>query len=242
MVTQIKKRCEEDSKDELVLSITFGVGTKTENEQSLEKMQHLAEERMYTAKLLEGKNIRSTIVENLRMVLEEKTGETRNHCTRMSEMSQIIGEQMGFQAFEIANLKLLSLLHDIGKTGVPESILLKPGKLDENEFSIMQKHCEIGYRIANTMPELIHIAEGILSHHERWDGMGYPQGLVGANIPIMSRIVAVLDTYDAMTNDRPYRKALSTEEAIGEIKRCSGTQFDPEVVDVFLNKVIKVDC
>jgi len=145
---------------------------------------------------------------------------------------------MGIQAFEIANLKLLSLLHDIGKTGIPESILLKPGKLDEDEFSIMQKHCEIGYRISNTMPELVPIAEGVLCHHERWDGKGYPQGLVGANIPIMSRIVAVLDTYDAMTNDRPYRKALSKHEAIEEIKCCSGTQFDPEVVNVFFNNCI----
>lgn len=237
-VKQIKKRCEQESKDELMLNITFGVGTKTGKEQTLGQSQHLAEERMYTSKLLEGKNIRSTIVENLRMVLEEKTGETRNHCNRMSEMSQFIGEKMGFQAFEIANLKLLSLLHDIGKTAIPESIILKPGKLTDYEFSIMQKHCEIGYRIANTMPELIPIAEGILCHHERWDGTGYPQGLVGENIPIISRIVSVLDAYDAMINERPYRKALSKETAIEELKRCSGTQFDPEIVDIFLNKVL----
>ena len=237
-VKQIKKRCEEESEDELMLAITFGVGTKTEKEHILIQAQHSAEERMYTAKLLEGKNIRSTIVENLRMVLEEKTGETRNHCNRMSELSQIIGEKMEFQAFEIANLKLLSLLHDIGKTAIPEGILLKPGKLDEHEVSIMQKHSEIGYRIANTMPELVPIAEGILCHHERWDGMGYPQGLVGDKIPIIARIVSVLDTYDAMTNDRPYRKALSAEEAVEELKRCSGNQFDPEVVDLFLNNLL----
>lgn len=236
-VMQIKKRCEEESEDELMLTITFGVGTKMEKEQTLEEIQHLAEERMYTNKLLEGKNIRSSIVENLRIVLEEKTGETRNHCIRMSEMSQIIGEEMGFQEFEVANLKLLSLLHDIGKTAIPESILLKKDKLDQNEIAIMQKHCEIGYRIANTMPELVPISEGILCHHERWDGMGYPQGLAFDSIPMMSRIVAVLDTYDAMTNDRPYRKALSKKEAIEELKRFSGKQFDPEVVNVFLNNV-----
>ncbi len=171
--------------------------------------------------------------------MEEKTGETRHHCERMAEKSRIIGEELGLRSFEIENLKLLSLLHDIGKTAIPESILLKCGNLNENEMAVMKKHSEIGFRIANTMPELLPIAEGILSHHERWDGDGYPQGLKGYDIPLLARIVSVLDTFDAMTHDRPYRKALSEEKAIEEIRRCAGTQFDPKITKIFIDKCFK---
>ena len=156
----------------------------------------------------------------------------------MAELSNKVGKMIGMKGYEIENLKLLSLLHDIGKTGIPDSILLKPGKLDQKEMSIMKRHCEIGFRIASTLHELLPIADGILSHHERWDGTGYPRGLKAKEIPLLSRIVSVLDTYDAMTNNRPYRKALSVQEAIDEIRRCSGTQFDPYIVDIFINKVL----
>ncbi len=156
----------------------------------------------------------------------------------MAELSKKVGKSIGMKGYEIENLKLLSLLHDIGKTGIPDSILLKPGKLDEREMSIIKKHCEIGFRIASTLHELLPIADGILSHHERWDGTGYPRGLKGEEISLLSRIVSVLDTYDAMISDRPYRKALGVQEAIDEIKRCAGTQFDPYIVDIFINKIL----
>jgi diguanylate cyclase (GGDEF)-like protein/PAS domain S-box-containing protein len=236
-IVQIKERCIQESKDELILNITFGVSTKISKDETLEHCQNIAEERMYTSKLLESKNVRSSIVENLRIALEEKSGETRNHCIRIAEMSDQIGKMMGIHGFELENLKLLAIFHDIGKTGVPGEILLKTKPLNKNECPIIQKHSEIGYRIANTIPELIPIADGILSHHERWDGKGYPQELKGEEIPLLSRIVSVLDAYDAMTNDRPYRKAMSKEMAIAEIKKCAGEQFDPNVVEAFVKYI-----
>jgi HD-GYP domain-containing protein (c-di-GMP phosphodiesterase class II) len=153
-------------------------------------------------------------------------------------MAQKIGEQLQMQKFEVEYLKQLSLLYDIGKTGIPHSILLKQDKLTGEEQKIMERHCEIGYRIANTIPELVPIAEGILSHHERWDGEGYPHNLKADEIPLMSRIVAILDTYSDLTNDMPYRKAISASEAIEEIKRCSGTQFDPSIASVFISIIL----
>lgn len=238
IIERITRHCEEETTDELIINISFGAETKIDNGMDLQSCYNIAEDRMYSSKLLEGKSIRNKIIENFRAVMEEKTGETRKHCERMAELSKKFGKTIGLRGYEIENLKLLSLLHDIGKTGIPDSILLKPGKLDEREMSVMKKHSEIGFRIASTLHELLPIADGILSHHERWDGNGYPHGLKAERIPLLSRIVSILDTYDAMTSDRPYRKALSVQEAIDEIKRCAGTQFDPYLVDAFINDVL----
>ncbi len=131
-------------------------------------------------------------------------------------------------------LALYALLHDIGKVGVDDRILNKPGRLDEEEWEQMKKHSEIGYRIAASAMELSHVADYILSHHERWDGKGYPRGLAGEQIPLLSRLLAIVDAYDAMTEDRVYRRALSNEEALREIVRRAGTQFDPQLAARFV--------
>ncbi|QGT99570.1 Adenylate/guanylate cyclase [Candidatus Syntrophocurvum alkaliphilum] len=132
----------------------------------------------------------------------------------------------------IENLKVLSLMHDIGKIAISDSILNKPGRLNKKECFEMKKHTEIGHRIAEVTPEFSHIA------HERFDGKGYPQGLKGLSIPLESRILAIVDAYDAMTNDRAYRKAMSCKKAIQEITKNSGTQFDPLLVKVFTETII----
>ena len=129
---------------------------------------------------------------------------------------------------------MIATLHDIGKVGIDENILNKPGKLTRDEWREMKKHPEIGYRIAMASPELMSVAEFILSHHERWDGKGYPRGLKGKEIPTLARIIAITDAYDAMMTDRPYRKALSKEEALQEIRNNAGTQFDPEIAEAFV--------
>ena len=123
---------------------------------------------------------------------------------------------------------------DIGKIGIDDSVLKKPGKLNDEEWVIMKKHPEIGYRIAKSASELEPIAEYILTHHEKWNGKGYPKGLKGEEIPLLSRILAVVDAYDAMTEDRVYRKAMSKEEAIMEILANAGEQFDPEIAKIFI--------
>ena len=144
---------------------------------------------------------------------------------------------------ELDELVLLAALHDIGKIAVPDHILKKPGPLSSEEWIIMKGHSEIGYRIALAAPELASISELILTHHERWDGAGYPKGLKGKEIPLLSRILSIIDAFDAMTNNRPYRKGTTKEKAFAELNRNAGTQFDPGLVKIFIEtqKVKKND-
>ncbi|MPM35364.1 Cyclic di-GMP phosphodiesterase [bioreactor metagenome] len=137
-------------------------------------------------------------------------------------------------------LELMATLHDLGKIGISGSILTKPGLLNDAEWTEIKKHPEVGYRIALTIPELQGIANYILSHHERWDGMGYPEGLKGEEIPYISRLISVVDAFDAMTEKRPYRTTISETEAAREIFRNAGTQFDPVIAEVFIAKVLEL--
>ena len=145
-----------------------------------------------------------------------------------------LGEHLKLETHTIDQITLLTKFHDIGKVGIPDDILKKPGALDEKEWKIMKTHTTIGQRISSVSAELKPISDLILLHHEKWDGSGYPMGLSGDAIPIECRILALVDAFDAMTNDRPYRKALSFKEAISEIIKCKGSHFDPELVDIFL--------
>lgn len=153
------------------------------------------------------------------------------------QLAKKIGSLLNLSEIDLDHLELLATLHDIGKIGISEQILNKPGKLNDAEWFEMRKHPEIGYRIALSTSNLAPIAEYILCHHERWDGTGYPQKLAGTNIPLLSRILTVVDSYDAMTQDRAYRKAMSHEDAMAEIQINSGTQFDPQIVKVFHDMV-----
>ncbi|MDR3553032.1 MAG: HD domain-containing phosphohydrolase, partial [Clostridia bacterium] len=145
-----------------------------------------------------------------------------------------LGVSLGLPQEKLDELELLGLLHDVGKIGIPDNILGKPGKLENDEWAVMKTHSEIGYRIASSTPELSHIAGAILSHHERYDGTGYPTGLTGGDIPLLSRIITVVDSFDVMTHSRPYKEAYSLEYATGDLKKNAGKQFDPELVVVFL--------
>ena len=167
--------------------------------------------------------------------LEERDHITEGHADRLSVMLEEMGRCRGLPSSAVADLRLFAKFHDMGKVGIPDSILKKPGRLTPDEMKIMQQHCEIGFRIAKASIDLEPISDWILKHHENWDGSGYPLGLAGEAIPLQCRILSIVDAYDAMTSDRPYRKAMTKKDAIEELLRCSGSQFEPELVDSFLS-------
>jgi putative nucleotidyltransferase with HDIG domain len=166
--------------------------------------------------------------------LDAREHETNDHSQRVVRYSLAMARRLGLPARDLPDLGRGALLHDIGKIGIPDSILLKPGKLDEDEWREMRRHPQIGYEILRSIHFLDTSAEMVLSHQERWDGGGYPRGLAGEEIPIAARVFAIADTYDAMTSDRPYRKALPATAAREEIERCAGTQFDRTCAEAFL--------
>lgn len=182
----------------------------------------------------------SNVVLALRSALGAKHAETEDHAVRVSQYAMTTGHKLRMPADELEALETASLLHDIGKIGIPETILNKPGPLTQAEQTAMRRHAEIGARILTRLPGLHSAAPLVLHHQERFDGRptgqypGYPTGLTGDDIPLGSRIIAVVDAFDAMTSDRPYRGAMSVDQAIEELKRESGTQFDPQVVEAFL--------
>ncbi len=167
--------------------------------------------------------------------LDAREHETSDHSQRVVRYTLAMAEHLGVPAAERPDLGRGALLHDIGKIGVPDAILLKTGTLRPDEWDEMRRHSQIGFTIMTSIPFLQGAAEIVLAHHERFDGTGYPRGLAGKNIPLGSRIFAVADTLDAITSDRPYRKGTSLAAARAEIQRCAGTQFDPSCVDAFLD-------
>ncbi len=232
---EIIEMCKAHSFNLIELSISLGSSVKGRIEDNIDISLREAEEHLYRQKLLEERSVRSSIVFSLQKSLEEKNMETEKHTERLINYALQIGRTLKLSMDELYELELVTKLHDIGKIGISEEILLKPGKLTDKEFSTMKTHTEKGYRILKTSPELAHISKGVLSHHERWDGKGYPLGLKGEEIPLAARIVNLVDSYDAMTHDRVYSKARTKEDSIREIRRCKGTQFDPYITDIFLS-------
>ncbi|UYO61153.1 PAS domain S-box protein [Acetobacterium wieringae] len=218
-------------------SVSFGMALKKSRDDEPGPVLKKAEEMMYQIKLLESKSMRGTTINALLAALDEKKAETKAHTLRLSDHVMKLAEQLSLNVEAKNRLILLTMLHDIGKVGIPDYILGKPGRLTEEEWQIMQTHSEIGYRIASNVPELHVVTEEILHHHEKWDGSGYPSGLSGEKIPLNSRILAVVDAYDVMTHDQVYQPARSHEEAIAELRAQAGSQFDPRLVEPFINQV-----
>ena len=220
--------------EEANVHLSLGFGTRTDMEQDIGTTEDMAEEYMKMRKLLEQSSYQSTIIELFKVSMYERSREMEEHAERLADLARGIGEKLDMTQRELDELELLATLHDIGKMGIDNRILDKPGPLTPEEWEEMRKHPEIGYRIAIANPGLEAVAEYILSHHERWDGAGYPKGLAGEEIPMHSRILCIVDSYDAMTTDRVYRKAMSQEEAMAEIEKNAGTQFDPYLAHVLI--------
>jgi diguanylate cyclase (GGDEF)-like protein/PAS domain S-box-containing protein len=193
-----------------------------------------ADNSMYREKLHSRHSSRSSVVQALKKALEVRDFVTEGHASRLKELSVQLAKMCNLPDYKLTDLRLFAEFHDIGKVGIPDHILFKAGPLTTEEMNIMKSHCEIGHRIAVSSPDLEPIADWILKHHEWWNGKGYPMGLTEYNIPLECRILAIVDAYDAMTNDRPYRKAISVDAALAEIKKCAGKQFDPELAEKFL--------
>ena len=179
--------------------------------------------------------LRSSVICAFNQLLDLKDLNTGVHSTRLAEWGLRVGQELGLDEAALRNLEVAALLHDIGKVGIPDAILKKPGQLDPDECALMKKHPEYGWAVLRMLPGFEHAALDILHHHERFDGAGYPAHLKGAEIPIVSRIVAVIDAFDAMVSSRPYRKGLAYKEAVRRLAHASGTQFDPAVVQCFLS-------
>ena len=172
-------------------------------------------------------------------MLAERDYITDGHAERLHHLAEKMATAVGMRETDIADLNLFAQFHDIGKVGVSDRILNKPGPLTEEERQEMRLHCEIGHRIAQSSTELKPIADWILKHQEWWNGGGYPLGLSKNEIPLPCRILSIVDAYDAMTNDRPYRKAMLTQDAINELEQAAGTQFDPSLVQLFVKFLIE---
>ena len=214
--------------------IQYAVSVTTESNPDIQQAILMATKAMRAKKLLDRESIHSEMLTSLIRALQECDSDTEHHVRRTQLMGAELGKRIELTDIQQSKLSLLCLLHDIGKIGIPLEILNKPGKLSDEEWKILQSHTEKGYEIASSNNELRGIADEIRHHHERWDGKGYPDGLSRESIPLLSRVIAVVDAYDAMTNNRSYRHAISASKAMAELRRCAGSQFDPFIVSEFL--------
>ena len=220
------------------LSISLGWDTKKSVAQDINEIFKNAEDYMYRDKLFESPSIRGKTIQAIINSLHEKNKMEEQHSQRVSYLCEAIGVAMERSESELNELRTVGLLHDIGKIAIDDKILNKPGQLTNEEWKVIKRHPEIGYRILSSVNDMAELAEFVLAHHERWDGKGYPKGLKGEEIPWKARIITVADAYDAMTSERAYRGPLAEEIAIEEIKKNSGTQFDPEIAKIFIEKVM----
>ncbi len=234
MVKKINIQCQKTQQEKIPISLSVGYAFGPIIKGRIRNIIKEAEDNMYKRKLLENKSNVSLIVTVLENVLLEKSYETKNHAKRILDLSKKLGIRASLTRSDLDELALLAKLHDIGKIAIPDEILKKTSRLNKAEREIIKKHTEIGYRISQSIAQFAPISNYILSHHEWWDGNGYPNGQKGESIPVISRIIAITDAFDVMINGRPYKKKMSIQESINELKRCSGTQFDPDLIKKFI--------
>ncbi|WP_422484594.1 PAS domain S-box protein [Gudongella sp. DL1XJH-153] len=240
IIEKIKESIDKESEEGIPFSLAIGFDTKVESKESMSEVLKKAESRMYTNKIFSEQSKRREVILTMLSTLHEKHPREEEHSRRVSELSYELGKAIGLKDDRLNLLKTAGLLHDIGKIAIDYSIIEKPGALTEEEYLEVKKHPEIGYRILKSSIEYEDIAKTVLYHHEKIDGSGYPKGIKEREIPLESKIISIVDAYDAMISSRPYKIRQKTkEEAIRELERCSNTQFDLDLVKVFIEKVIK---
>jgi diguanylate cyclase len=222
----------------VIVSLAIGYAVKTSKDQNIEDIKINADCSMYKNKLSCSNVLRNQTIEIALRSINDKYDREQIHTIRVSQYCEAIARAMGLREKEIDDIKTAGILHDIGKFLVPAELLNKPGRLTAEESEAIKQHPKTGYQMLKSVDEYAALAEFILYHHERWDGKGYPEGLRGEDIPLESRIIAVADAYEAMTAKRLYQRTKNKEEAIAELKKCAGTQFDPAIVEVFVEKVL----
>ena len=230
---RIKNACRDSEMNLIEISIALGTATKQKVTEDINQIFKRADDKMYQKKIKESEKVKKSLIKKLKANLYKVSQETKEHNKRMKKMALKLAERINLPPEEKRKLKLTVEYHDIGKVTVAGDILKKDDKLTEEEYELVKTHSEASYRIVKTIPELSVIAKSVLYHHERWDGSGYPQGLQKKEIPLNSRITAIVDAYDVMTGGRSYKKKLSKEKALAEIIECGGSQFDPELVKEF---------
>jgi len=238
LVQRIKDRLSQEKVGAIDLSVSFGYEIKNHENDNMQDVFKSAEDHLYRHKLYESMSMRHQTINLILNALFEKNPREMMHSKRVGEIAELMATKLRLSEETIHNLKTAGMMHDIGKIGIDESILNKPGRLTQTEWEEIKRHPEIGYRILNTVSEFSEIATCVLEHHERWDGMGYPRGLKGDQISLEARIVGFADAYDAMTTSRTYRGALNEKEALNEIHSCSGTQFDPDIVSMVTDEIL----
>ena len=236
IIHRISQAILRQKKELVILSASFGWATQTAVGREMQDVFKEAEDNMYRNKLSESDSVRNNTIHLIVRTLNEKNAREEKHSSRVSEICRAIGRAMALNPHEINGLKTMGLLHDIGKIGIDEKVLNKEGELTAEEWREMKRHSEIGFRILGAVTDFSHLARAVLEHHERWDGSGYPKGLKEREICLEARILAVADAYDAMTQGRPYRKEMSPTDAVAELERQAGRQFDPMVVRLFVEK------
>ena len=239
IVERIKDLSLKEKLSSIEISISFGYETKKSEEENIQDILKKAEDNMYKRKLFESPSMRLKTINSIMTTLNQKNKREEQHNNEVSRFCQSMGEALGFSKEEIKELEISGLLHDIGEIAIDKKIFNKLGKLTDEEWEEVKRHSEIGYRILSTLNDRSKTAKYVLSHHEKWNGTGYPKGLKGEEIPIQSRIITIADSYEAMSSERFYCNALSEEDAIEELKINAGIQFDPELVKVFIEKVLR---
>ncbi|MHB1483901.1 MAG: sensor domain-containing diguanylate cyclase/phosphohydrolase [Saccharofermentanales bacterium] len=235
----IKSNLVEEKVGAINISITFGCETKSQEQENIYEIYKNTEDHMYRHKLSESSSMRSKTSDIIMKTLYEKNHREMLHSKRVSIICENIAKKMNLSKDNINQLRIAGLMHDIGKIGIDEKILNDHQDLSNLEWNEVKRHTEIGYRILSSVNEYSEIADCVLEHHERWDGLGYPKGLKGENILLFARIIAIADAYDAMTSRRSYRSTISSEYAAQEIMRFAGKQFDPAIARIFVVDVLR---